>query len=243
LSDPGDDEQLLSLYLTGHVLDKAEQQAHRAGIETVQEYCTVLLREAIEAEHVRDQVAEVEARRGAFEGLLEVAEDPEFLAELTAASGPREGSTADNQEPRADSAGAQPLTLATPFDALAGPAAQAILRHAGQAGDDPYAFLTCLRRGESVPPAALAELADALRQLEAEYLGERAMDRRLTFALHRLAFESQILHTDAWPGIFDGWTLDTIHAVQEAVERILSGQDIRYFQGPPADEGRPEATP
>ena len=64
------------------------------------------------------------------------------------------------------------------------------------------------------------------------------LDRRLAFALHRLAFESQILHTDAWPGAFDAWTVDTLRAVQEAVERILSGQDIRYYprlDPPPED--------
>jgi hypothetical protein len=108
------------------------------------------------------------------------------------------------------------------------PAAWTVIRHAGQADDDPYAFLPCLRRGEPVPAGEVAELAQALHQLEIEHQAAGAMDRRLTFALHRLAFESQILHTDAWPGAFDSWTVDMLRAVQEAVERILSGQDIRY---------------
>ena len=47
--------------------------------------------------------------------------------------------------------------------------------------------------------------------------------------LHRLALESQVLLTDAWPGAFDERVITAIRTVQEAVERILSGQDIRYY--------------
>ena len=50
----------------------------------------------------------------------------------------------------------------------------------------------------------------------------------MAHALHRLALESQVLLTDAWPGAFDGRMIAAIRTVQEAVERILSGQDIRY---------------
>src|SRR6185312_1811250 len=114
-------------------------------------------------------------------------------------------------------------------DVSVGGAAAVILRHAGQGGNAPYGFLPCLRRGESVPPAEVAELAEALAGLEREHRDDRSMDRGLTFALHRLAFESQILTTDAWPGAFDVWTVDMVRAVQEAVERILSGADIRYY--------------
>jgi hypothetical protein len=88
-----------------------------------------------------------------------------------------------------------------------------------------------------VPPAELAELAQALHSLEVELRPASVMDRQLIFSLHRLAFESQILHTDAWPGVFDHWTVDMLHAVQESVERILSGEDIRYLsRGPDAAE-------
>ncbi len=111
-------------------------------------------------------------------------------------------------------------------------AAMVVMRHAGQGEEDPQAFLPSLRRGDPVPPSEVAELAQALHDLEIEYRESPVMDRRLTFALHRLAFESQILHTDAWPGAFDLWTVDMLRAVQEAVERILSGQDIRYYPRP-----------
>ena len=108
-------------------------------------------------------------------------------------------------------------------------AAEVVLRHAGQAGDAGPSFLANLRRGESVPLAEVAELARALHVLEEESRDASMLDRRVVYALHRLAFEAQVLHTDAWPGAFDDWTVDTLRAVQEAVDRILSGQDIRYY--------------
>ena len=70
----------------------------------------------------------------------------------------------------------------------------------------------------------------ALHRLEAEQQGASVLDRRLAYALHRLALESQVLLTEAWPGVFDDRTVGAIRAVQEVVERILSGQDIRYYQ-------------
>jgi hypothetical protein len=40
------------------------------------------------------------------------------------------------------------------------------------------------------------------------------------------------LLTDAWPGAFDEHMVMAIRIVQEAVERILSGRDIRYYPTP-----------
>ena len=106
-------------------------------------------------------------------------------------------------------------------------ALEVLWRHVGLDGDQ-WAFLPCLRRGVSVPGARSAELLTALKQLETEHRGTEVLDRRMAHALHRLALESQVLLTDAWPGVFDGPMIATIRTVQEAVERILSGQDIRY---------------
>ena len=91
-----------------------------------------------------------------------------------------------------------------------------------------WAFLPCLRRGDAVPTLRSAELIRALDQLEMEHRGAEVLDRRMAHALHRLALESQVLLTDAWPGVFDARMIAAIRTVQEAVERILSGQDIRY---------------
>lgn len=264
--DPDQDLQRLSLYVPWSALDQAEAQAARLGYASSQDYCTELLRKALEAEAVREQVAEVEARRGPLEGLHEIASDPEILAELSGVSpGPRV--RPDRDADHATSGGGPsaleslsppkqalppgpeearpwvdpdepPAVRITPIPAETRPAgapamssaAWVVLRHAGHAEPDPYGFLACLRRGEPVPPGEVADLAQALHQLEGKYRERSAMDRRLIFALHRLAFESQVLHTDAWPGAFDAWTVDVLRAVQEAVERILSGQDIRYFE-------------
>jgi hypothetical protein len=242
LPDPNPEPQRLSLYLKAELLDAAELQATRAGFDTVQEYCADLLSRAIEAAQIREQVAEVEAKRGPLEGLQEIANDPEYLAEWSAQALPR--------EPAEPVPAPAPLPLQLNYDAAVGlPVARdpdsrsgsvelperishsalVILHHAGQGDDDPSAFLRRLRRGESVSANEIAELARALQTLEVETRDANSLSRRVAFALHRLAYEGQILHTDAWPGVFDDWTVDTLHAVQEAVERILSGQDIRYY--------------
>ncbi len=110
-------------------------------------------------------------------------------------------------------------------------ALEVLWRHVGMSEDD-RAFLPCLRRGVPVPEAKASELIRALHQLELEHRGAAVLDRRLAHALHRLALESQVLLTDAWPGVFDDPMIATIRTVQEAVERILSGQDIRYYPTP-----------
>jgi hypothetical protein len=104
-------------------------------------------------------------------------------------------------------------------------------RHVGSVLDD-WGFLPCLRRGEAVPAAKVSELARALGELEEELRGDELLDRRTAHALHRLALESQVLLTDAWPGAFDDNAVAAIRTIQEAVERILSGADIRYYAAP-----------
>jgi hypothetical protein len=236
LPDPNSEPQRLSLYLKDELLEAAELQATRAGFDTVQEYCADLLSRAIQAAQIREQVADVEARRGPLEGLQEIANDPEYLAEWSAQASPREpaepvplplSSDAVVEVPVPGNLEALPGTDdSTEWISQSG---LVILHHAGQGDADPSAFLHCLRRGESVSVDEIAELARALQTLEVETRDAKSLNRRVAFALHRLAYEGQILHTDAWPGVFDDWTVDTLHAVQEAVERILSGQDIRYY--------------
>ena len=255
MPDPNEELHRISLYLPWRVVDLAEAQRARLGYPNVQDYCTVLVLKAVDAERVREQVADVEARRGPLVGLQEIADDPEYLAELsTSTRAPQPGIAREGHEiefltPDLSLPGAGLFTEHEPrvIESDAPPpaptslsaAAQVVLRHAGQlGGDDPSGFLPCLRRGEPVPPTEVAELAQALNQLEREYQGASMMDRRLTFALHRLAYESQILHTDAYPGAFDVWTIDMLRAVQEVVERILSGQDIRYYPDPSTERPR-----
>ena len=264
--DPNLEPERVTLFISGREFDLAQDQARRMGHSDVQAYCLALVKDAIEAGRVNDQVADVEAKRGPLKGLRQISEDPEYLAELSAAPvSPRHTLRTDDDSQDSEISymdisvrvddpnrhavvvevpAAETLALEPPTAKLEdagrvlervsedlGNSARVVLRHAGESvdGEDPQGFLPSLRRGESVSEEKVAELAGALQELEREAKGTWGMDRRLTFALHRLAFESQILHTDAWPGTFDSWTVDMLRAVQEAVERILSGQDIRYY--------------
>ena len=113
----------------------------------------------------------------------------------------------------------------TPMDIIA--------RHVAETDDD-WGFLPCLRRGDAVPAGKIAELTKALDQLEDELKESDVISRRAAHALHRLALESQVMLTDAWPGAFDERMIAAIRTVQEAVERVLSGQDIRYYPETPS---------
>ncbi len=121
-------------------------------------------------------------------------------------------------------------------------ALEVLARHVGQ-GNDELGFLPCLRRGMAVPRAKITELIHALTQLESDLRGVSAIERGLAHALHRLALESQVLLTDAWPGAFDGAMIAAIRSVQEAVERVLSGQDIRYYPSNAAAPAASEPSP
>lgn len=239
MPDPREEEQRVSLYIPGIMLDLADEQAQRAGAPSVQAYCADLLLRAIEGEHARAQVAELEARRGPLEGLDEIASDPEYLAEWRARFGGRDPVAV---EPPADGSvplnlpqgGTPPIPVRMPItpERVTGldASVDVVLRHAAVVGDDPQGFLACMRRGEPPALAQAAELAQALQILEENLHEAPALDRRLAYALHRLAFEAQILHTDAWPGSFDEWAVETLRTIQEYVDRILSGQDIRYYR-------------
>ncbi len=225
---PEADLQRLTLYLPGGLLDRAEALAKKAGISSVQMYCEGLLQAAIENEDARGKLEELKERRGPLEGLDAIANDPDYLAEWTASVGTA-SRTADTAEPF--SPDETNMQTATPTDHLAGfsHAAESVLRHAGRLGMDAEGFLPALRRGERVGPDSARELLQSLVDLERECQDAVSIDRRLAFALHRLAFESQILVTDAWPDLAsDQATVDTIRLVQEAVDRVLSGEDIRY---------------
>jgi hypothetical protein len=266
------------------ILDLAEALAEKAGVETVQDYCALLLMRALENERVQQKVAEFETRRGPLEGLKQIADDPEYLAEWqerrdsgqaeippvdsktddrseanTVVSGvpvpvdvrfvqeePKSANSPDERvaaEPRIEpaspaapqvrieaSAGFVPSVSMNPTVRLMSePSPSKIITRHVAAREDELGFLPCLRRGQRVPAAKVAELIGALRRLEEDLRGVEVIDRTVAYALHRLALESQVMLTDAWPGAFDENTIGTIRTVQEAVERVLSGQDIRYY--------------
>ncbi len=243
-SDPGLEPQRLTLYVPGNLLDCAESLALRSGHETVQQYCEVLLGEALEAARDRERVGAIEARRGPLDGLKGITDDPEFLAELSvSATSKLSLSRAPAREPLQVTRPAtewEVLPEADPRPSDPGDAAAIVLRHAGDGVLDHSGFLATLRRGEPVGLATARELLQALTDLEIEHRDLPRLDRRLAYALHRLAFEGQVLLTDAWPAsAAEGATVDVLRMVQEAVDRILSGEDIRYFSPGP----EPEPTP
>ena len=279
------------LYIPTRILDLAEVLAEKAGLPSIQDYCGLLLMQALENERIQQKVADFRgARRGegrsewlqadrqrsGLSGGVETAV-PEAKPEQTVIYETDEARTAstgrgasgpvtvdiiypDEQETFQDAETEQPDTrfdqadkspeplLQLGVDPSAGtvpivtlkptvrtmsdpPAMEVLARHVGM-GDDDLAFLPCLRRGEPVSAPKVAELIRALGQLEAENRSADVLDRRMAHALHRLALESQVLLTDAWPGAFDDRVIAAIRSVQEGVERVLSGQDIRYYPSP-----------
>jgi len=228
------------------------------------------------------QVVNLEAQRGPLEGLKEIAQDPQYLAEwrnqlerhdveaethpqmtvpiafLPILSGPDEDEADEQPSPSEDhdeEPGGEPerLTIrietrqrfAEPVvsermvpEVIDGRALDVVWNHVGPGDADAQGFLPCLRRGQPAPAAKTAELLEALRRLEEESRGQEGLDRRLAYALHRLSLESQVLMTEAWPGAFDEPTVGAIRAVQEMVERILSGEDVRFYSN--AESQAPE---
>jgi hypothetical protein len=285
------------LYVPARILDLAEALAEKAGVASIQDYCGLLLMQAIENERVRQRIAGFESRRGPLEGLKEIADDPDYLAEWQKGAGEKPGgppgppppgapvfidpppavdvyypdpdtptldvparpltdlgADAEEPEPELDSE-AEPygepepaperqrvqVRVVVPNERITPPglmpmaqltnersAAEVLSSHVAM-NEDEWGFLPCLRRGEAVPAAKVAELEGALLKLEQELRGKTALDRRIAHALYRLALESQVLLTDAWPGVFDGRVIQAIRTVQEAVERILSDQDVRFY--------------
>lgn len=257
LPDHRSELQRLTLYLPGSALDAAERLALESGAGTVQSYCEDLLRRALESEVARGRVESA----AALASLDAIASDPDYLAEWSSRSALERLAVADAvaalaeswSEPEAQESGEEASevegeSLATePVRAdiavSGGPPADpadVVFRHAAIGPEDPAGFLPTLRRGEPVAPGAAGELMQALVDLERRLRDERLLDRRLSYALHRLAFEGQVLLTDAWPNLAaDQATVDVLRMIQEAVDRILSGEDIRYYAPGVAPESPP----
>jgi hypothetical protein len=219
LPDPHEEPQALTVYLPGRLLDVAEALAARHGAASIQDYCEGLLRMAIEEQAAAAKAEAVHVTQGTLQSLDDLASDPEYLAEWTASA--RETQPDIGLKITSDP---DPSADGTSF------ARAAVFRHAGIDDDDPSAFLPTLRRCERITPEVADELIGSLRDLEQRLRGVERLDRRLAYALHRLAFEGQILLTDApTEAAADAGTVDRVRLVQEAVDRVLSGEDIRYF--------------
>lgn len=232
-SDPTTEPQRLVLYLPIAALDLAERQASQARVESVQRYCESLLLQALGttigqcADSSRSNSPEVRPGKSRT-----VADDPDYLTEWIATV------LEDFDTPQVLN-GPSPShsSLESPFIApepseriVERPAVEVVLRHAGLRGSDPNAFLISLRHDGRLAPGVGPELIQALVELEAESRNEIVLDRLLCFALHKLAFEGQILVTEGTRNAeMEVSVVELLRLVQECVDRILSGQNIRYF--------------
>lgn len=236
LPDHRSEPQRLTLYVPGWVLDEAERLARQEGQGSVQEYCEGLLREAIAR-----KLAPPERSEPSFSSRLDLDEIassfydvPDRLTDGEPGSEPeRQALEAPNRPEEREMGEEAPPTEARE-------AVEVVLRHAGYSEGGEAGLLPRLRRGEAIAPPSAEELLRALVVLEQALRDQPRIDRRLAYALYRLAFESQVLLTDAWPALAsDQATLDVLRMVQESVERVLSGEDIRYYA--PGSSEEPES--
>ena len=218
--------QRITLYLPARLLDMAEAQASRAGVETLQRYCEGLLARAIEMERGRETLEATEARFGTFDGLDEVANDPEYLAEWTASIVAHE-KPAEPQENGYSPQGGLPA------------AASILISGARRPPSKPF----CGTRAWPVtiyrlPPPRCGEPSRSRLRRPGNPPGQgrpggRAGRRGLhrpppaAHALHRLAFEGQVLLTDGWHGARPRPTprRSVSCGSCKGVDRVLSGED------------------
>ena len=241
--------QRLVLTLPWRLYSLALELAHEQRARSVESYCLELLEGKLQerqAERERDR-DEDRQRQFRLENLAGITDDPSYLEEwssavsrgevglhptvLSSIARPLEGPPPQSS-PRPEDHATVPHspTDSSIESSLIRAASGVVLRHAALEGDDPTAFLPSLRRGEPLEVESTRELLLALNDLETGLQGSDLIDRKLAFALHRLAYEGQILLTESSPrASVDRPTLDRLRLVQEAVDRVLSGEDIRYF--------------
>ena len=220
--DPNEEPVPLTVYLSGHLLDMAENLAARQGITNVQEYCEGLLQQAIEDEDEAAKQEAIQVTHGTFRSLDDLADDlandPESLTEWSALARDQQNNSV------------KLLKATQPFDNGLSAASEIVFRHAGMGNEPESGLLPVLRRGEVIPAELADELIDALQDLEMRLKNVESLDRKLAYVLHRLAFEGQVLLTDSpSEAAADAATIERLRRVQEAVDRVLSGEDIRYY--------------
>lgn len=235
--EPVEASQVIAVPIPASLWERARLQAEAGGFGSLEEYAAEILRAAIlsrgEAVRIEPDPEILDPEAEGVEG--EGEEGPATAIALvdwgTAAAGlgmEAETEVDSNRSEREEIVmdGANVTTgRSAPEEVVA-----LVLHHAAPGVYDPSSFLAALRRGEPPEPGAARELLDALAALERSYQGEGWIERRVAFALHRLAFEGQVLLTDAWGRLADAQTVSLLRAVQEAVDRVLSGEDIRYDQ-------------
>lgn len=235
---PGDEPERLTLYLPARELDLATSLAAEKGFSSTQSYCESLLRQALqaaaEARRPHDRKADDPQRSAAMEGLNAIANDLDYLAEWS-----QSRVSPDDDPPHAFLAasprpGPEPIDdpnavpIPRPVEIHLGDLEEpyrVVLYHAALDGEPPPALLASLRAGIAVEIDAAHELIAALYTLQDRLQGATALDRRLAFALHRLALESQILLTETWPGLAgDPLQTEILRRLQDHIDGLFAGQ-------------------
>ncbi len=235
--------QRFTLYLPGELLDLAEELATQSGARTPQHFCEELLTRALLGEEV-EQESKVEgivnsAMADAADYLFQESLDTERDLIIEPSGGMPAGSQffLRLNEPAFLQLPALPGPEAEPVSGpdrnfgsstLASDARTEVLRQAGlQEPVDPSAFLVALRQGESPGESGFLSLIQALEALERSLTQDQPLDRELAYALHRLAYEPQVLLSEAWPALAqDQATLQGVRMIQTLVERIFKGPGV-----------------
>ena len=140
---PGTELDRIILYVPARILDLAEALAEKAGVASIQDYCGLLLMQAIENEQVRQKIAGFESRRGPLEGLKEIADDPDYLAEWQQ----------KRSDEKADASARRGAPPDRRFSSSLRPPSRCIIRSQRPRCSSPGAFVRRLRAGRHSPGA------------------------------------------------------------------------------------------
>jgi len=232
--------QRLTLYLPGELLDLAEELGMQAGHKTPQRYCEDLLTQALQGQGLQEETkvqdmvksALADAADYLYQESLDTGRDILIgLTDPVQPNGPftlRLNGPAVTQEVGAQPTGDAPPKANESADTLA-LAKMEVIRHAGLAtSNDTGTFLATLRLGEVPSESAADSLLSALEILDHGMASDEVVPRDLAGALYRLAYEPQVLLTEAWPVLAqDEFTLRLVRRVQAGVEQILGASGGR----------------
>ncbi len=222
--------QRIVLYLPIELLDRIEQRALTEGMDSLQRYCEQLIINAFGDLDQRpkpkfESSPDPPVVRNALRSLDENLDLIESLSEA------EEAMPSQQEEIRVASAPTSTM-LFEAIPEIVDDAVATILQHAGINDPQQRGLLSRLRASDQIDPNAFFGLWNALEQLENSLRESPILDRRLGFALHRLGFEGQILVSEPVSGtVFEEHVIQFVRLIQEKVDRILSGQDIRYSLG------------
>ena len=236
--------QRLTLYLTGEIMDLAEELARQVKARSPQHFCEDLLTQALLTEQYREEKRVEGLVVSAFDAIEGYVREEALDTERDLIIDPSE---VEDTPPAPPVAPRVAIRLAIPqATILAKPipghpvsesviddqpqpaltavrAAETVMKHAGlRELSNSSLFLPRLRMGECVESPEISDLLESLDVLEQLLQIDPRLDKSLVQALHRLAYEPQVLISEAWPILAEDLeTVKAIRTVQAQVERIF----------------------